>query len=162
MQQLSITKTEYKSCAITGHRDLPKNLSREKLKADLKELIQSGVQYFYNGLAVGFDLLTAEILVELKVEFPNLQICGCIPFHGQERYYSAEDKRRYYQVLEDCDDTVVFSSEYQRGCYFTRNDYMVEKADLLFAYCLSKSGGTAYTVRAFQKKKGKENIRFFE
>ena len=161
MQQLSITKTEYKSCAITGHRDLPKTLSREKLKKDLRELIQSGVQYFYNGLAVGFDFLKAEILAELKVEFPNLHICGCIPFHGQERYYSADDKRRYYAVLEECDDTVVFSSEYQRGCYFMRNDYMVEKADLLFAYCLSKSGGTAYTVRAFEKKKGKENVRFF-
>ena len=85
MQQLSITTTEYKSCAITGHRDLPKNLSREKLKADLRALIQEGVQYFYNGLAVGFDLLTAEILVELKVEFSNLHICGCIPFHGQEQ-----------------------------------------------------------------------------
>ena len=161
MQQLSITTTEYKSCAITGHRDLPKNLSREKLKADLRALIQEGVQYFYNGLAVGFDLLTAEILVELKVEFSNLHICGCIPFHGQERYFSAEDKRRYYRVLEECDDTVVFCAEYQKGCYFIRNDYMVEKADLLYAYCVSKTGGTAYTVRTFQKKKGKENVRFF-
>ena len=161
MQQLCITTTEYKSCAITGHRDLPKNLPREKLKADLRALIQEGVQYFYNGLAVGFDLLTAEILVELKVEFPNLHICGCIPFHGQERYFSAEDKRRYYRVLEECDDTVVFCAEYQKGCYFIRNDYMVEKADLLYAYCVSKTGGTAYTVRTFQKKKGKENVRFF-
>ena len=161
MQQLCITTTEYKSCAITGHRDLPKNLPREKLKADLRALIQEGVQYFYNGLAVGFDLLTAEILVELKVEFPNLHICGCIPFHGQERYFSAEDKRRYYRVLEECDDTVVFCAEYQKGCYFIRNDYMVEKADLLYAYCVSKTGGTEYTVSTFQKKKGKENVRFF-
>ncbi|MBQ2740896.1 MAG: DUF1273 family protein [Clostridia bacterium] len=161
MQQLCITTTEYKSCAITGHRDLPKNLSREKLKADLRALIQAGVQCFYNGLAVGFDLLTAELLIELRLEFPDLHLCGCIPFHGQDRYYSAEDKRRYYKVLEECDDVVVFCSEYQRGCYFIRNDYMVEKADLLFAYCLSKSGGAAYTVRAFQKKKGKENVRFF-
>ena len=161
MQQLSITTTEYRSCAITGHRDLPKNLSREKVKAELRALVHAGVQYFYNGLAVGFDLLTAEILVELKVEFPNLHLCGCIPFHGQEKYYSAEDKCRYYKVLEECDDTVVFCSEYQKGCYFIRNDYMVENADVLFAYCRSKSGGAAYTVRAFQKKKGKENVRFF-
>ncbi len=161
MQQLCIATTEYKSCAITGHRELPETLSRERLKEDLRQLIQSGVQYFYNGLAVGFDLLTAEVLAELKVEFPDLHLCGCIPFHGQERYYSAEDKLRYYKVLEACDDTVVFNAEYQRGCYFARNDYMVEKADLLFAYCNSKKGGAAYTVRAFQKKKGKENVRFF-
>lgn len=161
MQQLSITTTEYRSCAITGHRDLPKTLSREKVKAELRALVHAGVQYFYNGLAVGFDLLTAEILVELKVEFPDLHLCGCIPFPGQEKYYSAEDKRRYYKVLEECDDTVVFCSEYQKGCYFIRNDYMVENADVLFAYCRSQSGGAAYTVRAFQKKKGKENVRFF-
>ena len=161
MQQLGISTTEYKSCAITGHRELPETLSREKLKASLRALLEEGVQYFYNGLAVGFDLLTAELLIELRMEFPDLHLCGCIPFQGQERYFSAEDKRRYYKVLEECDDTVVFYSEYQRGCYFTRNDYMVEKADLLFAYCFSKSGGAAYTVRAFQKKKGKENVRYF-
>ena len=108
MQQLCIAITEYKSCAITGHRNLPADLSKARLREALRELLQAGVFEFYNGLALGFDLLTAELLLELKSEFPQLRLYGCIPFHGQDRYYSAEDKARYYRVLEGCDDTVVF------------------------------------------------------
>ena len=161
MRQLTISTTEYKSCAITGHRTLPIDLEREKLKGILRELIQQGVETFYNGLAVGFDLLTAELLLELKKEFPHLRLIGCIPFQGQEKYYTSEDKLLYCRILAACEKTVVFYSEYHHGCYFTRNDYMAEHADVLLAYCISKKGGTAYTVRAFQKKKGKENVIFF-
>ena len=162
MQQLSFTTTAYKNCAITGHRSLPQDFSREHLMEVLRSLILQGVTDFYNGLAIGFDLITAEVLVELRAEYPHIKIHGCIPFYGQEIAFPKEDKLRYVQLVKECDDTVVLSDEYHKGCYFKRNDYMVERADVLLAYCHSQKGGAAYTVRSFARKKGGVNILFFE
>ena len=161
MQQLSFTTTTYKSCAITGHRTLAKDFSRERLKEVLRSLILQGVEDFYNGLALGFDMVTAETLVELRAEFSHIKIHGCIPFYGQENRFSTEDKARYVKLVKECDDVVILSDAYTRGCYFKRNDYMVERADVLLAYCHSDKGGAAYTVRSFIRKKGYLNILFF-
>lgn len=162
MEQLHLLSTEYKSCAITGHRHLPKDFSTERLKQALRTLIESGVENFYNGLALGFDLITAETLLSLQEEYPHIKLYGCIPFYGQENRFPAEDKLRYANVVKGCTETVTLSDSYYSGCYFKRNDYMVERADVLFAYCTTDKGGAAYTVRTFSKKKGFNNIVFFE
>jgi uncharacterized phage-like protein YoqJ len=162
MHQLSFPTTEYKACAITGHRVLKKTFSVERLKEALRALIEQGVVDFYNGLALGFDLITAETLVELREEYPQIKLHGCIPFYGQETTFPKKDQERYVKLIKECDDTVILSEEYTKGCYFKRNDYMVARADVLFAYCHASKGGAAYTVRAFTKKKGEANIVFFE
>ena len=41
---------------------------------------------------------------------------------------------------------VITSEQYNRGCFFTRNRYMVDKADVVVCAFNGKSGGTAYTV----------------
>jgi len=161
MQQLQLLTTEYKSCAITGHRRLPKDFSKSRLKEAFRTLIERGVETFYNGLALGFDLLTAETLIELKEEYPHIKIYGCIPFYGQENRFPAEEKKRYASIVKGCTETVILSDEYYSGRYFKRNDYMVDRADVLFAYCTTDKGGAAYTVRTFSKKKGFQNIIFF-
>ena len=57
MQQLKIkTDSEKKptSCAFTGHRQLDKDFSPQKLLTEIETLIQNGVTTFYNGMAMGF------------------------------------------------------------------------------------------------------------
>ena len=162
IRQLGFQTTEYKACAITGHRVLRKDFSVERLTAVLRALIEQGVSDFYNGLALGFDLITAETLVALRSEYPHIKIHGCIPFYGQEATFPDGEKTRYVKLVKECDDTVILCEEYNKGCYFKRNDYMVAHADVLLAYCHSSKGGAAYTVRAFTRKKGEANIIFFE
>lgn len=164
MQQLSILSSDfinYRVCAITGHRSLPADFNREKLKNTLACLLEKGVNTFYNGLAMGFDLLTAELLLELKENYPETKLYGCIPFYGQEKYYSAADQQRYGKILKECDAVFLLSENYYKGCYHKRNLYMIEHAEALLAYCLTNRGGTAYTVKEFSRLKGKENVFFY-
>lgn len=149
-----------KSCALTGHRDLPDDFDVEKLRKKLKDLIEKGVFIFYNGLAMGFDLLSAEILLSLKKEYKNVKIVACIPCLRQEKYYKEEDKKRYYQVLKDVDEKIILSEEYYKGCMLQRDKYMADKADVLLAYLKKETGGTAYTVKYFQKKYPFKEILF--
>ena len=121
-----------KSCAFSGHRELPKNFDGQELDKLLEMLAGAGV----------------------KEKFPEIVLVACIPCDGQEKYYSAEERERYVRALARSDEIVILSDHYYRGCMLRRNDYMAERADALIAFCRKSTGGTVYTVRAF-KKRGK-------
>lgn len=154
MQQISVFTTEKtppKTCAFTGHRTLGKDFSPRKLKSEIKKLILAGVDTFYNGMAMGFDLLAAEKTLELKKKYPQVRLILCIPCYNQERNFSEKDKGRYAAIYKKADKKALLSDVYYRGCMQNRNRYMAERADVLIAYCNKKEGGAAYTVKCFQK-----------
>ena len=155
MKQESFFATKRTACAITGHRKLPVDFNKEQVSNVLEQLVQSGVITFYNGLALGFDLLCAEILLDLKKKYPAIHLIGCVPFYGQESSFPAEEKKRYVSVLKQCDDVVILSQSYYKACCLVRDQYMVDRADVLVAYCVKKTGGAAYTVKQFLKRKDK-------
>ena len=142
--------------AFTGHRspvgDFPAEAAREKLL----ELAESGADTFYCGMARGCDLFCGEALCEIKKTAP-VRLIACVPCRGQERFYTAAEKRQYQNVLSAADETVVLHDEYTSGCMFERNRYMIDRCDVVLAYLRSDHGGTHYTVR-YAEKKGKRII----
>ena len=163
MEQLEIFTTEFqppKSCAFTGHRTLYEGFSPRKLKREIKKLILSGVDTFYNGMAMGFDLLAAEKVLELKKKYPFIRLVLCIPCFEQEKSFPENDKKRYAEIYKKADEKNVLYPHYFKGCMLARNRYMAERADVLLAYCVQEKGGTAYTVKYFQKKHPKREVVF--
>ncbi|MBQ7323668.1 MAG: DUF1273 family protein [Clostridia bacterium] len=157
-EQLTILKNQSqdldlsgKACAFTGHRELAADFSARKLKREIKRLIALGITTFYNGVAMGFDLLAAEYVLECKKKFPHIRLIVCIPCYAQEKYYPEKDKARYANILKDADERILLSDHYYRGCMQNRDRYMADRADVLLAYCNKETGGAAYTVRYFQK-----------
>lgn len=164
MEQLSINgfeeKKEIKSCVFTGHRILEDGFSKRKLKKEVVNAVEQGVETFYNGVAMGFDLIAAETVLGLKKRYPQIKLVACVPCYNQEKNFSVQDKKRYAEVLKKADETVVLSQNYYKGCMFARNRYMADRADCMIAYCHSETGGTAFTVRYFQKKNPTAKITF--
>ncbi|MBD5636618.1 MAG: DUF1273 domain-containing protein [Clostridia bacterium] len=146
-----------KSCALTGHRFLPKDFDENRLSEELKMLIGTGYTYFYCGMAEGFDLCALKVLVALKDTYP-IKVEACVPYKGQENYFSAEMKKLYRELILKCDETTVFFDHYTEGSFLIRNRYMVDKADCVYSYCTRNTGGTAYTVR-YAESKGKTVVR---
>ena len=142
---------EYTACALTGHRELGEDFDEKKLKNAVEEMIKKGVKRFYNGGALGFDLISAEIVLKYKKN-SEIKLIMCVPFYGQEKRYSAQDKARYARILKEADDVVTLAEHYYKGCLLRRNDYMIEHADCMIAYLKSEKGGTAYTVKKGRKK----------
>lgn len=135
-----------RACAVTGHRDLPVGFDENHVYDGLEELILQGYDTFFCGMAEGFDLLALSCLVGLKRKY-RIYVEACIPYDGQEIRYSAENRRKYRELLEWCDRKTVLFEGYRNGCFLARDRYMVDCADLVFAYCTKNTGGTAYTVR---------------
>ena len=157
MKQLVLPTEEkqntIKTCVFTGHRELDKDFSLRKLKKEIKNLIEKGVDTFLNGVAMGFDLLSAETVLSLKKKYPFIKLVACIPCYNQEKYYTETDKKRYINVLKSADETVYVSENYYKGCMLKRDKYMVERADVMITYLRKSVGGTAFTVNTFQKEK---------
>lgn len=146
----------YLNCSFTGHRILDSRFDEKLLERVILNLIKSGARNFYCGMAMGFDMLSAEIVIRYKKEY-NLKLIACIPCEVQSKYYSAKEKRRYENILCACDEKIVFSLEYNPGCMQERDRFLVDNCDVLLCYLRKKSGGTYYTVN-YAKKQDKKII----
>lgn len=157
MEQMQLFTTEgeqtadYTKCVFTGHRQFDDDFSKPRLKRVIERFIKLGVDTFYNGMAIGFDLCAAECVLSLKKKYPHVKMIACIPCYGQEKYFSEADKKRYVKILKKADESVTLSDHYYQGCMQVRDKYMVDHSECMIAYCNKTTGGAAYTVKLFQK-----------
>lgn len=56
---------------------------KEKLKQLIKESISNGYLYFISGLALGFDIFAAEMVLEIKKEYPKIKLIAVLPCKDQ-------------------------------------------------------------------------------
>ena len=56
---------------------------------------------------------------------------------------------------------VVLADSYSRGCYYRRNDYLVDHAVRVVAWYIRRNSGTGYTVRR-ARHQGVEVLNLYE
>lgn len=138
-----------KTCCVTGHRNLPqKEINRVKtaLRREIEKAVNDGFTRFMSGFAEGVDQYFAEIVLEMRKSNPVLELVAVIPY--QKRLDNLREKKRTYEMLENCAEVVVIREEYQPSVYSHRNRYMVEHSDRVIAvYDGREKGGTAGTIR---------------
>lgn len=118
---------------------------REMLHRVLVRLVERECDHFISGVARGFDTWVAEEVLDLRRKKKIILECA-IPFPGQADSWEMDDQKRRYNILTATDESVITSPTYRKGCYFTRNRYMVDKADVVVCAFNGQRGGTAYTV----------------
>ncbi len=145
------------TCCFSGHRDLCQSemtALQPRLTDEIRRLAAKGVTRFIAGGAVGFDMLAAVCVLNLKsMELPHLHLTLALPCVHHYKNWSRADKELLLHLLERSDEVVFVSNEYQPGCMQKRNRYMVDNSAHLVCYCMRKNGGTAYTVRYAEKNR---------
>lgn len=152
-------------CCFTGYR--PQKLPFEINNCDtseykkfensvLEELLKVcdlGVDTFYTGMAMGFDIFAAELVLTIKNAYKKpLKLVCVMPFKDQDKSYPIEWKTRFDNVLENCDERIVLDEEYNRASYQKRNIFMVDNTDCVLTWYDGKSGGTRNTIDYALKK----------
>lgn len=147
----------------SGHR--PKKLPKEfgynlnnKYWSELKNIIKDDIKYLnpdkiYCGMALGFDSIVAETIIELKKENYDINFIACIPFKGQEKNWPIDSQNRYNYYLQYADEIIILNDQYTKSCMFERNKYMIDNADILIAFTDTANGGTGHAI-SLAKKKG--------
>lgn len=138
-----------KLCIFTGHRVLPRDLTplRRALMREMERLSDEGFTDFLSGGAMGFDLLAAELTLELRELRPEVRLLMILPCPGQDARWPEEERRRYAEVLSRADLVRYTSDRYYGGCMLARDRTLAEAADCCLCYMTRGNSGTAYTVR---------------
>lgn len=151
--------------SFTGHR--PEKLPffseedplcvelKEKLEKTVRKLIADGAYAFYSGMALGVDMWAAELVLELKKEFPDITLTAVVPCPEQADKWSLEHRERYQGILERCDKVITTSPHYVKGCMMKRNKALVDLCDIIIAVFDGSKGGTMNTVNYAKSKKKK-------
>lgn len=138
------------TCCFTGHRVLKKDFNYEKLDETIESLIKKGYRTFLVGMAIGFDIECAKILLNKRKY--NIDIVACIPCREQQKYFNKKQKEEYLDVLSKVDKKVYISNEYTKTCMRERNFFMVDNSSVLVAYYYCRIGGTHITVNYAERK----------
>ena len=157
-----------RTCCVTGNRPQKfpwrygKGKEHEKYLADMarqiEELIESGYNYFISGGALGVDQDFAEAVLRAKQAHAGIELEIAVPCRTQAARWSEAERLRYLSILERADKVFTLSEHYTQFCMVKRNEYMVDKSDLVLAYWNGEeSGGTWYTMN-YAKRKRKELI----
>ena len=158
-------KNNRKTVCFTGHRpqtlpfgfdetDIKCVNMKQKLTKKICELIENeDVIHFISGMAIGVDMICAEIVLELKSEYTHITLECAIPCENQSDRWSEIYKQRYRQIISRCDKKTVLQKEYTNTCMHKRNEYMIKNSDIVIAVWNGTKSGTGYTVECARKNK---------
>lgn len=133
-----------------GHREVqePEKV-RKWLNETIEGLILDGADCFYLGGYGSFDVMAADIVRELKQKYPYIRSVLVMPYLDREYDMTGYDES-IYPPLENVPRRYAISK---------RNEYMVDKADVVVAYVVYGFGGASKTLR-YSERKRKRILRY--
>ena len=139
------------TCCFTGHRKIRKEdeaAIRAKIREQVLPLLEQRVSAFMVGGAMGFDMLAAETLLDMREkEGKELRLVSALPFLQWRENWPREAVVREDRILQGSDEILISAGSYSRQSYLHRDRRMVDASCVCVAYCTRRGGGTAYTVR---------------
>ena len=85
-------------------------------------------------------------MLQLRTEkYPVRLICAS-PYPGFEHSWSNEWQRRYNSVLSNADLVRYICPKYHRGCFQTRNEWLVNHSARVIAVFNGQPSGTKNTI----------------
>lgn len=148
---------------FTGHRSqkLPWAFNEEhprcnKMKERLYKVVENCVQHgyinFLCGMALGFDMICAATLLQLKSSYPQIKVYGILPCKNQHAMWPDKEKQKYIKLLNQLDGIRCKYDTFNGSeCMLERNTYMINNSSLLIALFDGKPGGTQSTILKAQK-----------
>ena len=160
-QCIALSEEEKKlTCCFTGHR--PQKLAwgfneqderciamRKRTKEEIEKAIQQGYTIFISGMALGFDMICAELVLELKKKYPNIKLICALPCKDQYAIWKDKSQQdRYKKILKKADSVRCLYERYDdnTNCNLERNDYMLNNSSMVIALFNGKRGGTQSTI----------------
>jgi uncharacterized phage-like protein YoqJ len=158
-----------KTACFTGHR--PNKLGgynennpimlnvRRRLDSAITQAIRAGYTDFISGMALGVDIVAAEIVLDKKKEYENIKLIAAVPFEGQEGNWPEHSQERWRKVMSQADEIVyVCEPGYAAWKMQKRNAWMVDNSQAIIAVWDGTKGGTGNCVEYAKKAKHKPKI----
>ena len=143
-------------CCFTGHRPEKLYLTEKEivkmLEEQIKKAIEDGYVTFITGMARGIDIYAGEIVLKLRKKNKDLHLVCALPFDGFETRWSPDWQKRYNKILKKADIVKCISQNYHPRCFQDRNEWMVDRSNLIIAAYNGEPGGTRNTINYAKEK----------
>ena len=137
-------------CCFTGHRPDKIELGEKEIKPLLEKAIDKAISEgfvtFITGMAMGTDIWAAEIVLDRKKKNKNLHLICALPHPGFENRRNFTEKIRFSKIIKKADLVKEINDHYFTGCYQVRNEWMVDRSNLVIAVFNGQKSGTKNTV----------------
>ncbi len=144
-------------CCFTGHRPDKMELGEKEIKPPLEnaidDAIADGYVTFITGMAMGTDIWAAEIVLKKKKANEELHLICALPHPNFESRRSVTEKMWFNKIIKKADIVKEINDHYFTGCYQVRNEWMVDRSNLVIAVFNGQKSGTKNTVD-YAKRKG--------
>lgn len=126
---------------------------KELLKIEIIKAIENGYTTFISGMTLGFDMIFAEMVLELKKVYSHIKLIGAIPFKKQSKLWKEKDKQRYKSLLAQLASVRCVYDEYiGTACMIERNHYMINNSSLVIVLFNGKNGVIKNTLDYAKKR----------
>ncbi len=143
-------------CCFTGHRpskmDMTENEIKPLLEKAIDDAIAEGYVTFITGMAEGTDIWAAEIVLDRKLTNKDIRLICALPHPGFESRRSMTEKRRFDKIISNADLVKMVNEHYFTGCYQVRNEWMIDRSNLVIAVWNGSKSGTKNTVDYAKRK----------
>ena len=132
-------------CTFFGHRDAPSKMEGT-IRETIERLISEGVTCFYVGNNGNFDSMVHRQLKQLSGEYPHIKyyvVLAYMPTEQSEFDVTDYTETIYPEGLESVPPRFAISK---------RNQWMVEKADIVVTYVKYSTGGAAHAKKLAVRK----------
>ena len=134
---------------------------RQSLRDKIVESVKEKMNEFCADMAMGTDIWAAEIVLNRKKTNKDLHLICALPHPNFESRRSMTEKMRFNKIIKKADIVKDINDHYFTGCYQVRNEWMVDRANLVIAVFNGQKSGTKNTVD-YAKRKGVKVINILE
>lgn len=140
-----------KACCGFGHRKVFENIT-EQLEKCVLYAVDQGCTIFYTGAMGEFDSLFSTTVREIKKTFPKIKLICVKPYMTSDININGE---YLYSLYDDIIIPTVFADVHYKAAIKKRNEFIIEKSDIVIVYTLRKYGG-AYQAKKYAEKQNKQ------
>ena len=118
------------------------------------DAVRDGCKTFYCGMQRGVDIWSGKQVLRLKRVYPDIRLICVSPYESEIRSRHGRDLIDYEELKGACDEFVALHKSYEKGCFFERNRYMVDRSGFVIGAVADFKSGTAQTL-AYAKRLGR-------
>lgn len=117
----------------------------------LKIFVLKDVKTFITGGAIGFDMLIATMIVQLKLQRFPIKWVLALPCRNHNAKWTQAQKIEFEKLKKYANEIIYVSESYHVDCMRERNMYMVDNSDWCVCAYLTRSSGTGQTMNYARK-----------
>lgn len=165
MQTIYVTGYRPHELGIFNDKHPGTAIIKKALDQELRALLDEGLEWVVISGQQGVETWAAEVIIELKNEYPNLKYSIITPFLEQEKNWNEIKQQKFHYIVSKADFTTsVTKRPYEAPWQFIEKDkFIIQNTDgILLVYDEENEGSPKYVKKLARKYEEQHDYQIIE